>query len=218
MVEDKTVNTITEPPRRRTFLFLLSVLSVIAVAVLAFYLGLQKTAITEEQKLLEAEVNTLNSEIRALQGQNVQATRFAQQWLDTIEADEIKWSSVITKIDSLIPYDAVTRSDKVRFLSYSGSQNGQISLNATTRSLVTEPYSDVAELVAVFNESSFFSNGYVPSITRGESDVGEKVASFIFNVTYNEENFSNFDAEAVVAEDVAAETTPAVTEEVGVSR
>jgi len=67
----------------------------------------------------------------------------------------------------------------------------------------------------VFNESSFFSDGYVPSITRGESDVGEKVASFIFNVTYNEEDFGSFDAEAEIAEDVEVE---AATEETGVSR
>lgn len=181
-------STMVGVPRRSPLLLPAAVASVALVVALAFYLGLQKTAIIDEQKRLETELVALNTEISALESQKVQAAQLAQQWLEALEQEEIRWSTVINRIQGLAPFDQLTSQPKVRFLSYSGGQGGRISLNAQSRATRQEPFADVAELITVFNASSFFSNAYVSSITRGETESGEKILSFLFNLNYQDAN------------------------------
>lgn len=175
-----------EEQKNKSFLMILAALSVAIVVVLALYLGLQKGTLAQEQERLAQEIDGLNAEIQNLESQKVEAAQFAQKWLEILEQDEVRWSRVLSQVQSLVPYDAATNRNKINFLSYSGSQGGRVSMNATTRELRNEPFDDVAELIEVFNESSFFSNAYVPSITRVETDTGARVATFIFNALYKD--------------------------------
>lgn len=186
MVEDKTVSVLNEGPKSKSLLMVLAGISVLIIVALALYLGLQKASLNEEQNRLRGEIASLQEEITALEGQKVEAAQLAQQWLNLLEEEEIRWSLVLSQVQSLIPYDATTNRDKIEFLSYSGSEDGRITMNAKTRSLRTEPFPDVAELIEVFNDSSFFSNATVPSITRAETNDGSKVASFVFYAMYHD--------------------------------
>lgn len=187
MATTRTVSSMVDAPHRSPLLFLAAIVSVILMGAGAFYLGLQKSAITEEQKKLDDEIATLHTEIAGLESQKIEAAQLAQQWLESIEREEILWSKVFTRIQALIPLDTLTSEQKIKFSSYSGSQGGKISLNAQTRAAQQDPFADVSELISVFNTSSFFSGAYVPSITRGETETGDKILSFLFNMTYQEE-------------------------------
>ncbi len=201
MAEDKTVSSMTDAPKGKSLMLVLAGLSVVIVVVLALYLGLQKSTLNEEQERLKGEIASLDNEIASLESQKVEAAQLAQKWLDVIEEEEIRWSLVLSQIQSLIPYDASSRNDKIQFLSYSGSEGGHLSLNAQTRELRTEPFDDVAELIEVFNDSSFFFDSYVPSITRGETNEGKRVGSFIFITTYKDVGLADLEMTDESAED-----------------
>jgi hypothetical protein len=166
-------------------MLILAVISVVVVIAAAFYLGLQKTAIQDEQKRIEADVASIQNDITALEGQKIEAAQNAQQYLDQVKKDEILWSRVITRIQTLIPTDASQQS-KIDILSYSGSVDGKITLNVQSIPAQLEPYEYLAELLSVFNSSSYFSDAYIPSISRAETDNGQKYLSFMFNLKYNE--------------------------------
>lgn len=186
MTEDKTVSAISDAPKGRSLATILGVLAMVIVVLLALYLNLQKSTIAQDQQRLQGELAGLNEDIAALQGERVEAAQLARQWLAQVEAEEIRWSSVLSQIQSLIPYDASTNSQKVEFLSYSGGEGGRVNMNAQTRQLRVEPFNDVAELIEVFNDSSFFQEAKVPSITRAETNDGSRVASFVFSALYRD--------------------------------
>ncbi len=210
MTEDKTVSAISQEPKGRSLATVLGVLAVLIVGGLAFYLNLQKSTLAQDQQRLQGEITSLNQDIAALEGDRVEAAQQARQWLATLENEEIRWSSVLSQIQSLVPFDAATNRDKIQFLSYSGGSGGEITMNAQTRELRVEPFNDVAELIEVFNDSSFFVNARVPSITRGETNEGGKVASFVFTARYQDTGVSNIGSEP--------ESEQATSEEPGVSR
>ncbi|HLG25919.1 MAG TPA: hypothetical protein VI588_04010 [Candidatus Gracilibacteria bacterium] len=187
MAAEKTTQAMTDEPSRSPLLLILALAACVGVVAFSFYLGLQKSAIQEEQKRLDGEILTLKNEIIALEEEKVEAAQLAQKWLEEVEKKEIRWSGVITRVNSLLPFDAVTKQYKVKFLSYSGAQGGKLTLNGQSRETVSDPYPDVAEVIEVFNDSSYFYNAYVPSVTRGENDQGLKLASFILSAYYREE-------------------------------
>lgn len=186
MESHKPVGAMVDAPKRHPVLLLLAFVTLAIVVAGAFYLGLQKTAILEEQKRLDVDVASLKDEIRSLKSQNIEAAQLAQEWLASVEKDEIQWSQVITRIESLLPVDNLTLKPTIKILSYSGSAGGKLSLNAQTYEAPIEPFGDVSQLLSVFNGSSFFSNAYVPSVTRGETNSGNKVLSFVMNLNYDE--------------------------------
>jgi hypothetical protein len=69
------VASMVDGPRRHPTLLLISFLTLVIVVAGAFYLGLQKSAITEEQKSLDADISSLNGEILSLQSQNIEAAQ-----------------------------------------------------------------------------------------------------------------------------------------------
>lgn len=209
MTEDKTVSAVSQEPKGRSLATVLGVLAVLIVGGLAFYLNLQKSTLTQDQQRLQGEIAALNQDIAALEGDRVEAAQLARQWLATLEDEEVRWSSVLSQIQSLVPFDAASNSQKIEFLSYSGGAGGEITMNAQTRELRVEPFNDVAELIEVFNDSSFFTDSRVPSITRGETNEGGKVASFVFTTLYQDLGVSNIGSE-VEADDDAASAEPGV--------
>ncbi len=199
---------ILEVPKRSPLLFVFSLVLVGVTVAAALYLSLSKSAIQAAQSTLDGDIAALSNQITDLKSQKVEATQSARAYLDQIEKNEIHWSKVIKSVKDLVPVDPTTQQNKIRFLSYSGSTGGNLSLNAETVSAVDPPFTDVAQLVNVFNSSSFFRDGYVPSITRGLSSSGAALLSFTFNVVYHESlptDTSNIDSKIdAKAEDAKA--------------
>jgi hypothetical protein len=187
METNKHSSSAVEPPKRVPLLFVFAVIAIIVLIAGAFYLYFTKSAIQEEQNRLDADITSLQGEITALEDQKIQLAQGAQSYLEEIKKEEILWSGVITKIQTLIPVDQVTQAPKVYVLSYSGSGDGKIMLNLKSAGAQIEPWESVAELISAFNNSSYFATAFVPGINRGETDQGKKELNFTMTVDYTED-------------------------------
>jgi len=187
METNKNSSTPVDRPHRSSGLLVLSIILLFAVAGAGVYFTLQKSALQEEQKVLDADILSLQDEVDALDAQKVESAQIAQKFLASIEKDEIQWSRVITRIQSLLPVDPSTQQSKFHVISYNGSAGGKLTLNMESAPQSIEPFPTLAELLATFNGSSFFANAYIPNISRGETDTGMKVLSFTFNLQYKED-------------------------------
>ncbi len=186
MADDKNIESISSRVEQSSLTLIFAVIAVVIVIGAAVFFTLQKSSVEGHNDKLDAEIATLKEEIQLLEGQKVEAARTAQQFLDSIEEEEIRWSKVISSINSLIPYDGALQQSKVEFLSYNGTANGKINLNAQTRSTKRDPLAYVSETISAFTDTSYFSNAVVPSVTLGENDQGDKTASFILNLDYTD--------------------------------
>lgn len=167
-------------------ILIFAVIAVVAVIGASVFFSLQKAAVLGENDRLDTEIASLNTEIALLDSQKVEAARTAQLFLTGIKENEIMWSRVISRIQSLVPFDGTTQQTKVNFLSYSGTTNGKININSQSRNTTKDPLDDVAEVISIFNDSSYFKNAIVPSVSVGENDRGEKSASFAMMMDYVE--------------------------------
>lgn len=170
-------------------LFLLGILVVCIAGTV--YLSFQKSAIALEQSDLDNQVINLEKEVQTLKVNNVEANEAANNALKEMEKNELKWSTIISAVQDLIPFDSASKKPKVNFLSYSGSADGKLALSGVTREGSLPPFADVSELLAKFNSSNFFKDAYIPSISKGISESGGITLSFVFNVTYQEPTLEN---------------------------
>jgi hypothetical protein len=191
MVEaQKTVTQMVESRRGSSLLFVLSIFVFFIMVGFSIFLNLQKTALSEEQDRIRIEISGLNNEILSLQAQNLEGASIAQDWLSEIKNQEIRWSSVIDEIWTLLPKDEKTAASIVKILSYNGAQGGKINLSVETNGERVGTFANVAKLIAAFNANPRFDKALVPSISRGEDDLGNIVLSFGLNVNYAVEKIS----------------------------
>ncbi|MFO0781184.1 MAG: hypothetical protein U0519_04890 [Candidatus Gracilibacteria bacterium] len=183
----KPVSSSPETTKNRPTLLIFSVVLLVGLVASALYLSFAKSAILDQQKQLDDEITSLSNEIALLKAQNVEGAQFAKQWLDELEKTEIRWSKVIKTVQDLLPVDALTQKPRVQFVTYSGSAGGKLTLNAQTVSGSVDPFGDVSTLLNVFNNSAFFKNAYVPSVSHAVSQTGQDLLTFVFNVSYEEQ-------------------------------
>lgn len=193
MAEESKLSPVVGQGGGKPFVLILAIAIIIVVVGLGLLFTVQRAALNAEQTQLNNDIATLQGEIALLEEAKVEAAQQAQEWLAAIEEEEIRWSKVITQLEDLIPTNPSTGEDKVSFFSYNGSDNGRINLNGQTTPQRAEPFEGVAELISTFNANPFFRNAYVPSLTRAETDQGDKFASFVMSVEYHEEEFTGLD-------------------------
>lgn len=219
MAEEQTFNAVTGSTGKSPALFILSVVALLIVAGLTFYLWTQKNSIVEQNKQLDSEIVSVKAEITELENLKLSASLQAQLWLKEIESQEIKWSNVITRLNSTVPYDGKTSSEKAEFTSYSGSADGTITLTTLTKPVNHNPFLDVAELIEVFNESTVFKDAYVPAISKTENEEGDELASFVINMKYIKPDFTADEVDTIGENTADGATTAGVdSEEVKVTR
>lgn len=132
---------------------------------------------------LETQAKDLQAQIDLIKDNKVEVSQNASEALKNIQDEEILWSDVITKVNTLLPMDA-SGNRSVKVLSYSGSGQGRIAVNMVTLPQALPPFSDVAQLIATFNNSVFFKDVYVPAISKGSDDSGRTMLSFVLNMDY----------------------------------
>lgn len=179
--------------KKKSFLTFFTVLILIILVGLSVFFTIQKRSLSIEVEKVDFEISSLKNEISLLENEKVEVARTAQVFLSELKNQEIMWSRVISRIHSLIPYDGKTQKSKVNFMSYSGSVGGKINVNAVSRFTSKDPLDDVAETIAVFNDTSYFKNAIVPSVSLGENDQGEKNASFSLIMDYVESSSFEFE-------------------------
>ena len=201
--ESKSVSGLLEAQKNRPLLFMLAIALFAVIVALALYLAFAKSAIQAQQTDLDNQVATVTTQIDQLKAQNLEGQQFAKEWLATLEKTEIRWSQVIKTVQDLMPLD-LAQKPRVAFLSYSGAAGGKLTLNAQTVAGSVDAYKDISTLLNVFNNSAFFKDGYVPSISHGVTQTGQDLLSFVFNVTYQEPlaGLSTSSTQQVVADPV----------------
>jgi hypothetical protein len=170
--------------KRTSTLLIIGILVFILVGSYTGYLIFNKSTVDANLKKTQASLLEYENKMSQYQNLEVLEAINAKKTLDELDSDIIKWSKVIKHIRKTIPKNGSL--PVVEVLSYSGSASNDISMNVKTYPESSEPYLDVAALIKAFNEDAYFVNSFVPSISTGTDDEGNKILTFLFSTTYVE--------------------------------
>lgn len=202
-----TESQVNEKMQKGSPVNLLLIFLVIGLAVYGTFLNFQKGSVLNHTTDLEKEIKTIQDEIDVYRANKVEVSQNATEALAKIEAEEIRWSEVISEVNQLLPASAGGER-LVEILSYSGSGQGRIALNAVTRPVAVPPFEDVAKLIATFNNSVFFKDVYVPSISKGQNEDGTSTLSFVLNMDYEKPETGSEDLIPVTSTDTKVPRIP----------
>lgn len=205
-LEESKVN---EKIRKGSPLNLVLFFLLIGIAVYGSFLSFQKGGVLTHTSDLEKQSKDIQAQIDTLKISKVEISQTAQDALKKIKADEIQWSSVINDVNQLIPADA-SGKQKIQILSYSGSGAGKISINVVTQPTSLPAFNDVAALISTFNNSVFFKNAYVPSISKGQNQDGSVTLSFVMSMDYQKQDTGSADLNFQLGGSSPVSTAPKV--------
>ena len=172
---------------KRGGLFIFAAVLLVVVVLAALYLSFLRSAIGNQVQQLDDGNRDLQLQVDSFKGQKLQSAQNSKQWLSNIQKAEIQWSKVIKSVQDVLPVDPLTQRPKVKFMSYSGATGGKLTLNAQTNEGLVNPFADVSDLLHTFNNSPYFKDAYIPSITRGVTETGNVVLNFSLFLTYSEQ-------------------------------
>jgi len=205
------------PKRISIFTLFLAFVLLATIGATGFY-HFQAPNLRAQQSDINQQITVLQAEMNAFKKNNVAANQNAANSLKEIEKGELKWSKILAALAEANPKDS-SNVAKVIFLSYSGSQDGKLSISAVTQPNPSVPYTAVSELLKAFNNNPYFRDAYIPALSKGTTLDGNSTLSFVLNVTFGESTFDSIistntsdDVDAVVpAETVEPKVTqPAV--------
>ncbi|OGJ42417.1 hypothetical protein A3B60_03180 [Candidatus Peregrinibacteria bacterium RIFCSPLOWO2_01_FULL_39_12] len=185
--------------KRLSALLLVGIFAALITAIYVGFVFWQKASSEADQKKLEKVLSDLNQEVLEFENKQVVQAVNAKQIVDALKSDMKKWSTIIKRIRATLP-----KADNkllVEALSYSGSLDGGISMNFKTASGSENPYFDVASLIKSFDDSNYFTESFVPSISSGTDEEGWEILSFLMTTKYVEaKKKSEGDLEKAVGE------------------
>lgn len=152
------------------------------VALYAAFLFWQNAASNGALKRATSELEDQKTTMLQLQNKRVLEAINAKKTLGQLSTDIVQWSDIIQRVRKTIP--DTLEGPIVEVLSYSGTTGNAIAMNVKTTDFSGDPYSDVAELIEAFDESPYFVNSFVPSISSGLDTEGREVLTFLFNSEY----------------------------------
>ncbi|MEK7547680.1 MAG: hypothetical protein AAB540_02190, partial [Patescibacteria group bacterium] len=151
--------------KRLSILLLAGIFVSLVTAIYVGFVFWQKANNEADQKKLEKVLSDLNQEVLEFENKQVVQAVNAKQIVDALKLDMLKWSTIIKRIRATLPKD--DNKPLIEVLSYSGNLDGGISLNFKTVSGSEKPYFDVAGLIKSFDDSNYFADSFVPSISSG---------------------------------------------------
>jgi len=163
-------------------LLVLGLLAVLVTAGFTTYMYFGKDSLADDAKKYDSQIATITNNLKKYQSEGSESASKAKEALNVVKSDYIKWSSVIESILSTTPKNPETKNALVEYTSYSGAAGSKISINARTVAESQNPFADVAALIRSFNESSDFSNPFVPSISTAFAEDGTMLLVFNFSV------------------------------------
>ncbi len=175
--------------KRMSFLLLVGIVIFAFSAAFGGYKFWKKSALEDQVIQVESALKAKQSEVLQYQNQNIMEAISAKEVLDDIQDSGVKWSKVIKTIRNTLPENESGPITQV--LSYSASANKSVSLNMKTLPGSETPYFDVAKLIKSFDESDYFTENFVPSISGGADDEGSEVLSFVLSTKYVDSGLEN---------------------------
>ncbi|MFA6521884.1 MAG: hypothetical protein WCT53_05905, partial [Candidatus Gracilibacteria bacterium] len=109
--------------------------------------------------------------------------------LKKMESTQLLWSKIIDKLENTVPKIKETGTPVVQFRTYNGTQEGKISVSATTRNGAFDPFADIALVIKTFSSDPVFKNVFVPVVTKSLTAAGETVLSFSLTLDYKQQTF-----------------------------
>lgn len=168
--------------KKTSFLLIVGILAAVFTASYTGYLYWQKSATQSNIQQAEKTLAYYEAKLTNYEGKEVSEAINAKKMKAKLDLESIKWSTIITKIRNTVPVrDGVPL---VGILSYSGSTGNEISMNVKTNPDSAKPYFDVADLIAAFDSSKYFTDNFVPSISSGTDDKGKQVLTFVLTTKY----------------------------------
>lgn len=172
---------------KKSNLLLIGVILLVLLGVYTGYLHFRKFNDEDRSAELKSQLSQYNGKLLQYESQDLLGAIAAKETLDGFTGEITKWSEVIAKILNTIP-KAEDGGPLVKILSYSGSNGETLSLNVQTRQKAEKPYFDVADLIAAFDESNYFADTFVPSISSAKNDEGDEVLNFLLSTKYVKED------------------------------
>lgn len=168
--------------KKGSFLLFIGVL-VLAIAVgYTGYLYWRDSDVAEQVVVVQQQVKTANEKMLERDNLKLVQAIAAKEIANDLRSTIVKWSRVIEQIRKTIPQKEGTSI--VEVLSYSGSNNQDISVNVKTLPASEKAYFDVADLIKGFNNSPLFADSFVPSISSGLDEKGKEILSFALSTKY----------------------------------
>lgn len=170
--------------KRMSFLLLIG-LVVFALSVgYGAYSYWQKSSIVNDLAKIDSSLAAKKKQVLEYQSKNLLQAISAKQLVNELDEGGVKWSKVIKNIRATLPVKE--SGPLVEVLSYAASSSKAISLSVKTVPGSDTPYFDVARVIKTFDESEFFKDNFVPSISAGTDDEGREVLSFALLTNYSE--------------------------------
>lgn len=152
---------------------LITTLAVIVLLVVVLYYNFLKIQAENDIKDVESQITSVNEEIKTLKNKDVEKVYLAQNFLKQLEENQVIWATFLERLQEVTPPD-------VMYSSFSSSEAGDVTVSAFGPS-----FQGVAQLIRVFQQNPYFSEIFVPSLSRGIDLSGESRVSFGINMKYN---------------------------------
>lgn len=161
-----------EVPRPRllpTLVFFLFVLGVLYTSFLIF----QQYNLKRSLQSLGMEKASLETQMGELTAENIEELYVAKELKERVEDRAILWSKVLRSLESLTPVS-------VFISSYTALEDGSIQLSG-----LGDSFGSVADILSTLQNSSNFTDVFLPSLTLGETSDGQEVVSFSLKLFYS---------------------------------
>lgn len=187
------INSLPQP--KHSWFLVSSLVAFVTIAGFSVFFQIKSTAAEtklnnlklQKENFLKAPTDAQSATEGAID--EISRALLAKSQLKTIEAVQLPWSKIIEKIENTIPKEKDTSKPTIELRSYTGSEEGQLAVSATTRPLTADPFGDTANLIRAMTAEPVFKNVFIPSITKSITPEGETVLSFSINFNYVKQTF-----------------------------
>lgn len=168
---------------KKTSIFL--IIGVIAVLSLGGYTGYlfwKKSTLEVDAQRVEKALTQGKNDLVQFEGKSIDSAISAKQSLTTIRDGIVEWSEIIRQIRATVPKGE--DGPLVNIVSYSGASGHEVSMNVKTVAKSKNAYLDIAALIKAFDDSEYFKNNFVSSISSGNDSNGYEILSFVFTTNF----------------------------------
>lgn len=168
---------------KKSFLFASGLLILIVLSLFTGYRYWLKGTLDVNLQIVKTSVASIEKEVMAFKNDQVTEAISAKKTLNQLELGSVQWSQVIKDVRKTVPKNSKGAAS-VSILSYSGSSGNEITMSVKTAADSKNPYADVSALISAFDDSTLFSDAFVPSISTGVDEKGVEILTFSFNCKY----------------------------------
>ena len=168
--------------KRTSFILIVGVITFVAIAAYGGFKFYQKSSLETKVQQVDSQIADSKTTFLEFQNRRLNQAISAKQVVNDVKDTGVKWSRVIKAIKSTVP--SKDEEPLAQVVAYSAANNSGISLNMRTNVDTENPYLDLARIIKSFDESEYFSDSFVPSVSASTDDEGKEFLNFVMNLKY----------------------------------